>query len=224
MLLRSFALALCLLFVSGLTLAQDTRYVSDEVFIVLHSGPGTSYRWKGKLTPGARLSVTETSEDGAWSKVTTSRGSDGWVQSEYLTGNLPAQVKLPQAQQRADALAQKNAELNQQLTDLQNAHTQLQEQLTASDGSLQGVSEELHQLKQISGKAVQLDTDNRRLVEEAQNLRSETEMLEAENQRLQDKLNSEAFMNGALAVLLGVIITLVVPRLWPKRKRSSSWA
>ena len=31
-------------------------------------------------------------------------------------------------------------------------------------------------------------------------------------------------MNGAMAVLLGVIITLVVPRLWPKRRRSSSWA
>jgi SH3 domain protein len=49
-------------------------------------------------------------------------------------------------------------------------------------------------------------------------------MLEAENQRLHDKVDSEDFLNGALAVLLGVIITLVVPRLWPKRRKSSSWA
>ena len=79
-------------------------------------------------------------------------------------------------------------------------------------------------LKQISGKAVQLDTDNRRLVEESENLRSEVDMLEAENMRLQDKLKSEDFINGALAVLMGVFITLVVPRLWPKRRKSSSWA
>ena len=71
---------------------------------------------------------------------------------------------------------------------------------------------------------MQLDVDNRRLVEEAENLRSQLDMLEAENQRLQDKLDSEDFLNGALAVLLGVIITLVVPRLWPKRRKSSSWA
>ena len=79
-------------------------------------------------------------------------------------------------------------------------------------------------MKQISGNAIQLDIDNRRLVEESENLRSDVEMLESENQRLQDKLESEDFLNGALAVLLGVIITLVVPRLWPKRRKSSSWA
>ena len=66
--------------------------------------------------------------------------------------------------------------------------------------------------------------DNRRLVEESENLRSEVEMLEAENQRLHDKLESEDFLNGALAVLLGVIIALVAPRLQPKRRKSSSWA
>ena len=71
---------------------------------------------------------------------------------------------------------------------------------------------------------MQLDTDNRRLVEESENLRSQADMLKSENQRLQDKLDSEAFIDGALAVVLGVIITLVVPRLWPKRRKSSSWA
>jgi SH3 domain protein len=86
------------------------------------------------------------------------------------------------------------------------------------------VNDELSQLKQISGKAVQLDTDNRRLVVSSEQLRSQLDTLEAENQRLQDKVDSEDFLNGALAVLLGVIITLVVPRLWPKRRKSSSWA
>ncbi len=95
--------------------------------------------------------------------------------------------------------------------------------LNSTEGNLGSISDELSKLKQISGKAVQLDQDNRRLVEESENLRSEVEMLEAENQRLQDKLRSEDFINGALAVLLGVIITLVVPRLWPKRRKNSSW-
>ncbi len=76
----------------------------------------------------------------------------------------------------------------------------------------------------LYGKALELDVDNRRLVEESENLRSNMDMLESENRRLNDKMGNEDFMNGALAVLLGVIITLVVPRLWPKRRKSSSWA
>ena len=107
---------------------------------------------------------------------------------------------------------------------LQAQRGELEEQVSTSNTELDAVAEELNQLKQISGKAVQLDADNRRLVVEAEKLRSQVEMLEAENQRLVDKLRSEDFINGALAVLLGVIITLVVPRLWPKRRRSSGWA
>ncbi len=86
------------------------------------------------------------------------------------------------------------------------------------------MSQELTQLKQISGKSVQLDIDNRRLVETTENLRSEVEMLKSENQRLLDKTKSEDFLNGAMAVLLGVIIALVAPRLVPKRRKTAGWA
>jgi SH3 domain protein len=48
-------------------------------------------------------------------------------------------------------------------------------------------------------------------------------MLRAENQRLLDNLDSEDFMNGALAVLLGVVIALVSPRLIPQRRKNSGW-
>jgi SH3 domain protein len=55
-------------------------------------------------------------------------------------------------------------------------------------------------------------------------LTADKEMLEAENRRLQAKLENNQFMDGALAVALGVIITLLVPRLWPQRKRNSGWS
>ena len=204
--------------------AQDVRYVSDKVFIVLHRGPGTEYRWVAKLTPGTRLTVSKTSDDDKWAQVTTDRGTSGWVSTEFLSAQAPAQVKLPAAEARAQKLSASNAELNRELKALQTEKVELLNKINSSDSELGNVSQELANLKQISGKAVQLDTDNRRLVEESENLRSELEMLKAENQRLQDKLKSEDFINGALAVLLGVIITLVVPRLWPKRRKSSSWA
>jgi SH3 domain protein len=77
----AFLLALCAALAAAPLAAQETAYVSDEVFIVLHAGPGTNYRWLGKLTPGTRLSRGGTSEDGAWAEVTTTRGTSGWVRA-----------------------------------------------------------------------------------------------------------------------------------------------
>lgn len=222
--LRYFSAFTLLLAFALPTTAQDIRYVSDEVFIVLHTGPGKEYRWAAKLTPGTRMEVASLSDDGNWAQVTTSRGTSGWVSTEFLTGEAPAQVRLPAAEARAEQLAARNAELSEELKNLQAEKLELLNRANSTDSELGEVAQELAKLKQISGNAVQLDSDNRRLVEESENLRSEVEMLEAENMRLQDKLKSEDFINGALAVALGVFITLIVPRLWPRRRKSSSWA
>ncbi len=221
--MRYLLFPLIALFFSLSAHAQGTRYVSDQVFIVVHSGPGNEYRWLGKLNPGDKMSVKGGTEDGEWAEVTTASGTEGWVRTEFLTPQAPAQVRLPAAEARAEQLATKNQELTAQLEALRAEKTNLSAQLGDTGGELDEVEGELARLKQISGNAVQLDADNRRLVEESENLRSEVETLEAENQRLSGKLQSGEFINGALAVLLGVVITLVVPRLWPKRRRMSEW-
>lgn len=221
--MRHIFIALLLtLLIPSAAFSQDTRYVSDSIFIVLHKGPGNQYRWAAKLIPGTRL--TASTVDGDWTAVSTDRGTKGWVRSEYLSADAPAQVKLPAAIKRAETLARKNTELNSALATVKAQQNTLIDKVSNTGSELDNVSQELAQLKTISGRSVQLDTDNRRLAEEAENLRSEVDTLQSENQRLEDKLKSEDFINGALAVLMGVFITLVVPRLWPKRRTSSSWA
>ena len=215
---------LTLLFI-GAAQAQDVRYVSDKQFVPLRSGAGSDYRIVHRGIPsGTRLKVARTSSNGEWAEITTDRGTSGWIRTQYLMQELPAQNKVDAAVKRAAEATAKSTALGNELSALQAQRAELEGQLDSNGSELGSVSEELAQLKKISGNAVQLDTDNRRLVLESENLRSELEMLKAESQRLQDKLDSEEFLNGALAVLLGVIITLVVPRLWPKRRKSSSWA
>jgi SH3 domain protein len=205
--------------------AQDVRYVSDKQYIPLRSGAGSDYRIIHRGIPsGTRLTVARTSSDGEWAEITTQRGTTGWIRTQYLMKDMPAQNKLEAAQQQAAQATEKSAALSTELETIKAEREELVTQIDTSGSQLGNVTEELTQLKQISANAVQLDIDNRRLVEESENLRSEVEMLKAEKQRLQDKLQSEDFINGALAVLLGVIITLVVPRVWPKRRKSSSWA
>jgi SH3 domain protein len=223
-LLRTLSLML-LIFISVGSQAQEIRYVSDKQYIPLRSGAGSDYRIVHRGIPsGTRLTVKQSSSDGVWAEITTDGGTNGWIRSQYLMEQLPAQNKVDAAESKAKELTSKSAQLSQQLQALREKNSTLTSQLNETGSELGQVSDQFTQLKQISGKAVQLDADNRQMVEVSETLRSEVEMLEAENQRLQNKLNSEAFMNGALAVMLGVIITLVVPRLWPKKRRNSSWA
>ena len=221
---RFTALLLTLVFYSGLSHTQETRYVSDKQYVPLRSGAGNEYRIIHRgLISGTRLSVNRTSGDGEWTEVTSDAGLTGWIRSQYLMSEMPAQQRLSVATRKIEKSGEESADLSTQLKTLETEREDLVVRLDASENGLELVRQELHQLKQISGKAVQLDTSNRRLVEEAENLRSEVEMLQAEKQRLTDKLDNEDFMNGTLAVLLGVIIALVAPRLAPKRRKNSSW-
>jgi len=213
------------LYLTSTAQAQDIRYISDKQYIPVRSGAGNDYRITHRGLPsGTRLTAKGVSKDKVWTKITTDSGTSGWVRSQYLMKDMPAQNKLDEAIQRAELAANQSGSLSEQTSILEAERAELLEKVNNSDSMLASVTEELTQLKQISGKAVQLDEDNRRLVVDSEKLRSELEMLKAENQRLLDKLDSEDFINGVLAVLMGVIITLVVPRLWPQRRKSSSWA
>ena len=219
------SLAAIALLSSASASAQNVRYVSDKQYIPLRSGPGSEYRITHRGIPsGTRMTIARTSDDGTFAEITTAKGTTGWIRTQYLMKELPAQNKLDAAIKKAADLEEKNISLTTQANALKTERTEVLNQIQSTDGQLEQVTSELANLKQISGNAVQLDTDNRRLIVETETLKSDLEMHRAENQRLNDSLDSESFMNGALAVLLGVIITLVAPRLWPKRRRDSGWA
>ncbi len=221
--LRCTVFALAIFTIPGQ--AQQVRYISDKQLIPVRSGASNSYRIINRGLPsGTRLTVHETSEDGVWARITTDSGEEGWLRAQYLMSDTPAKTRLARAQAQMEKLQTKNTELEAQLAALQSEHSDLSQQASESDSSLSTVTEELAQLKQVSGRAVQLDSENRRLTEANEGLRAEVDTIKAEAQRLQDKLQKRTFLHGAFAVLLGVIITLLVPRLWPKRRRNDGWA
>jgi len=201
--------------------AQEVRYVSDNLFVTLRSADSNdSLVIHHGLPSGTRLTVNRVSEDQEWSEVVTEDGTIGWVRSQYLMADLPARALVDETVARVEQLAAENSELTKELAELRAVRVELGGN---PDGTLQSLTEELAQLRQISGRSLQMDADNRRLVEEAENLRAQADMLGAENLRLQENLRSSAFLDGALAVLLGVVIALVAPRLWPKRRRNDGW-
>ncbi len=78
-------MALSVLGASGVVLsagAWATQTLSATTWVNVRSGPGSSYRVLGTLSPSQ--SVTSSSSQGGWYKVTTSAGLTGWVYKTYL--------------------------------------------------------------------------------------------------------------------------------------------
>ena len=205
--------------------AQEAFYVSDEQHIPLRSGPGSDYRILHRGIPsGTEMVINERSENGDYARITTARGTEGWIRSQYLTTEVPPRTRIIALLEKNQAQEEQLASVNDLLRDLRDNYRIMSGQLEGKDEELALTGGELAEIRRISSNALTLDGENRRLVENSEMQRSRIEVLEADNQRLLNSSENEAFLNGALAVALGVMITLLVPRLWPKRRRSTSWA
>jgi SH3 domain protein len=173
------------------------------------------------LPSGEKLELLESSEENSYSRVRTDRGIEGWLPSHYLVDKPVARSLLGEANRRAEELNTANKALREQLQNtVQNTE---QTSSIASEVSEQNksLSQELEDIKRTAASAIKLDEDNRRLLESNQMLSNEVDVLKTDNTRLRENEENEFFLNGAFAVLIGVMLTLIIPRMMPKRR--SDW-
>lgn len=222
---RHGMLLLLLNFLAVTAYAQEQRYITDEILVPVRSGAGGEYRIVNKGLPsGTPITLFSLSEDGVWAEVETRGGTRGWLRAQYIQAELPTKILLEQAEARYRQLEADRDKLLSMLDDTQS-------EAYAADGELAELRErlattdaELLEIRRISGAAIELDERNQSLARELENKRSEAELLKLENVRLKERIDSNMIIDGALAVLLGVIIAALAPRLMPKRRRSDGWS
>jgi len=222
---RPGMLLLLLNFLAVTAYAQEQRYITDEILVPVRSGAGGEYRIVNKGLPsGTPITLFSLSEDGVWAEVETRGGTRGWLRAQYIQAELPTKILLEQAEVRYRELEADRDKLLSMLDDTQS-------EAYAADGELEELRErlattdaELLEIKRISGAAIELDERNQSLARELENKRSEAELLKLENVRLKERIDSNMLIDGALAVLLGVIIAALAPRLMPKRRRNDGWS
>jgi SH3 domain protein len=200
----------------------ETRYISDTIHVPLHVGDGPEYRINHRGLPsGEKLDLISSNEDSGYSKVRTSKGAEGWLPSHYLQSSPAARSQLEVANKKIGELTAANKDLREQLqSTIQNSQesNSVVEELRLENTSF---ADELENIKRISASSIKLDDDNRRLLESNQMLSNEVDVLKTDNARLRGNKDNEFFLNGAFAVLIGVMLTLIAPRLMPKRR--SDW-
>jgi SH3 domain protein len=60
-------------------------------------------------------------------------------------------------------------------------------------------------------------------LENIERQKTEIEVLKLENFRLTDRIENNQIIDGALAVLVGVLLAVFGPRLIPQRRKNDDW-
>jgi len=203
-----------------LTLATDL-YISDKLLVPVRKGQGNQFTILHKGLPsGTKVTLVE--RDTNWTKITTDEGITGWVRNQYLLDNPTANVSIVSVRAQLEEAKARNTQIlaeNQQLTEqLEATQGNLTQALTTSTDT----SNELLKLKEISNSAVQTFQQVQTLAKQLQLLQTENDVLIAEKERLENNERTAFFLYGALAVLLGVCIAIVIPKLRTS-KRNNGW-
>lgn len=203
---------------------REIRYVTDLIYTPIRTGPGGDYRIVNKGLPsGTQITYFGTTEDGIWAEVETRGGTRGYVRAQYL------QIEIPRAKQvnalekelaseRARA-SQLEAQLDASVDELSSSN----EDRGAAARELETTKQELAEIKRISANAIQLDQLTTQLTAKLEDTNARNDLLKLENARLEDRVENRQRLEGIFAVLAGIFIALLAPRLSVKRRRNDGW-
>jgi len=226
MIRNTFRVLMLLLLLPGAgVFAQETQYISDMVLVPVRSGAGANYRIVNRGLPsGTALLVLGQSEDGEWAEIETRGGTRGWIPTQYLQKDPPAGLLINDLRLELERVRGERDRVVSQLNQSSSEASEADETIIELQSTLDSTQAELTEVKRVSAAALDLDLLNQQLVAELESERSDADLLRLENVRLRERIANNQILDGALAVLLGVILAVVAPRLWPRRKRQDGWS
>lgn len=176
---------------SDASLPDAKHYVSDELYIFMHTGPSRNYRILGSINAGEPITVLDTSADGSFTQVVDGEERTGWIESEYVTDSVSRRFLLPQAEQQLQ---------------------QTQDSLEAAMSQSNNMSAQFEQAQsQIKALQNQLAEANKQL-EDTQAL------VESQDQSELFNWLTRGGLIAGCGVILGVILTIALPK---RRRRDN---
>jgi len=119
------------------SVAPYQMYVTEELFIFVHSGSSNQYRITGRIAASDNVEVIARDTATGWLQVNYANNKTGWVDSNNITDSAGTPAELEQANTTISALRKQLAEMeNQPDIDVE----QLQQQLASLQSENEGLS------------------------------------------------------------------------------------
>jgi len=187
----------------------ETRYIVDQAKLPMRSGQSTSHAIIRMLPSGTAVEVLGQSDAG-YTHIRTRGGKEGWILSRYLMNEPAARSRLVWAEKelsKLHTLEENKKALEQQVALLKNDNQQLQS--------------ELARIRKAAANAVAVADENRTLKIKATEAEQAFESLRQETSDIRSGAQQRWFMLGGGAILLGILLGLILPRL--KFRRKDRW-
>ena len=218
-------LGLATVLLSPPVVAQDEAgqsvWITDDFEVTMRNGQGNRQAIIRMLSSGTRLERLEKNDESGYSLVRTSGGAEGWVLNRYLLVRPPARITMPDLQSKMTQNEAQRKEVTRELRELKAERDALQRKLKQSGSSSDNLQKELSRVSELSSNVIQIDIDNARLSQSLDETQAELDKAQAEIRRLASRSNREWFVIGALVVIFGIIVGLILPRI--RWRRKSSW-
>jgi SH3 domain protein len=167
-------------------------YVTDNLFIYMHAGPGNQYRILGSIDAGEAIQLTE-NIDGDFTQIRDPKNRLGWIETKYIStkGGLRQTIE------------------------------QLNETLTAKQEFL---DENNNQISQLEQALLDSQSENKALQKNLAQVNRELLQTQAKLSKEDIAVKKEWFINGAIVLGSGLLLGLILPKLFVRRRKVSSWS
>jgi SH3 domain protein len=218
--LQIIVLIVLVLCVIGQSSWAAKAYVTDSFEITLRTGPSVQNKILTLIGSGEAVEVLESQEE--WTHVRVLGGREdaieGWVLSRYLETRLPWKTQ-------AESLKKENARLKEKLAQGENkwsksmdVEQKLSKELGDKINALNRLKEKYESLKRGSAEYIKVKAAYDVTLSSLETAQGDVQGLTKENESLKSSQRNRWFAMGALVLLCGLMIGVVVGRQQRKRK------
>ncbi len=212
-------LGLCMM--SQLSWAQKA-YVTDTLRITLRTGPSVENKIIEILTSGQSLEVLDSLGD--WSHVRLLENGEstkeGWLLSRFLITRLPWEVLARSLIEENTGLQEKLIPAEIKMSEALSREQTLTTKLRDTTEALRKLGKEYESLKQGAEGYLKLRATHRATRSELESLKKDFRVVTDENRELRSSQRNKWFATGAIVLLCGLLIGLVLGRQQKKRRSS----
>lgn len=199
----------------------ELRFVTDQVKITLRTGESTEHKVMQMLPSGSPLEVLSSNAETGYSYVRTEAGDTGYVLTRLLIETPSARQRLAAAEQRLAELQQEPEKLASKLVALQTQYDALKADYEKAENDNRSLTVQLEEIRSVATNAVNIADERNMLRKRVAALNGEVGELKLDNQDLRNQSERKWFMMGAGAIIIGILLGLILPRLRLRRRRDT---
>lgn len=198
----------------------ERAYVTDFFEITLRTGPTTQNRVIAMPLSAQAVEVLETQEE--WSLVRLLEGSqkdlEGWVKNRYLITRIPWKLQTESLKGENSQLREMIGDLENRLNDATTSKQNLTKDLKEKISTLKKLEDDYKELKRGASDYIRLKTQYDAATVSLESIKKTAQALTKENEKLKSSMSIRWFATGALVLIGGLVIGLVLGSKQKKRK------